>query len=286
MHNLKVEDTHFPTNKYLRVKDNLIDLSIPKVMGIINCTPDSFYKESRKTTEIETLKQVEKFINEGVDIIDLGGYSSRPGAQEISIQEEINRISTTLNWISNHFHQIPISLDTFRSEVARIGLENGVSIINDVSAWNIDEKLIDIIEHYKCPYILMHMVGTPQTMQKKIDNNSSIFKTVTSFLSEKINILEKKGINDIIIDPGFGFGKTIDQNYELLNQLQDLRLLKKPILVGFSRKSMIYNKLNCTPQQTLNGTTILNTLAIQKGASILRVHDVKEAKEIITLLNY
>jgi dihydropteroate synthase len=286
MHNLKVEDTHFPTNKYLRVKDNLIDLSIPKVMGIINCTPDSFYKESRKTTEIETLKQVEKFINEGVDIIDLGGYSSRPGAQEISIQEEINRISTTLNWISNHFHQIPISLDTFRSEVARIGLENGVSIINDISAWNIDEKLIDIIEHYKCPYILMHMVGTPQTMQKKIDNNSSIFKTVTSFLSEKINILEKKGINDIIIDPGFGFGKTINQNYELLNQLQDLRLLKKPILVGFSRKSMIYNKLNCTPQETLNGTTILNTLAIQKGASILRVHDVKEAKEIITLLNY
>ena len=255
-------------------------------MGIINCTPDSFYKESRKTTEIETLKQVEKFINEGVDIIDLGGYSSRPGAQEISIQEEINRISTTLNWISNHFHQIPISLDTFRSEVARIGLENGVSIINDISAWNIDEKLIDIIEHYKCPYILMHMVGTPQTMQKKIDNNSSIFKTVTSFLSEKINILEKKGINDIIIDPGFGFGKTINQNYELLNQLQDLRLLKKPILVGFSRKSMIYNKLNCTPQETLNGTTILNTLAIQKGASILRVHDVKEAKEIITLLNY
>jgi dihydropteroate synthase len=286
MHNLKVEDTHFPTNKYLRVKDNLIDLSIPKVMGIINCTPDSFYKESRKTTEIETLKQVEKFINEGVDIIDLGGYSSRPGAQEISIQEEINRISTTLNWISNHFHQIPISLDTFRSEVARIGLENGVSIINDISAWNIDEKLIDIIEHYKCPYILMHMVGTPQTMQKKIDNNSSIFKTVTSFLSEKINILEKKGINDIIIDPGFGFGKTINQNYELLNQLQDLRLLKKPILVGFSRKSMIYNKLNCTPQETLNGTTILNTLAIQTGASILRVHDVKEAKEIITLLNY
>ncbi len=286
MHNLKVEDTHFPTNKYLRVKDNLIDLTIPKVMGIINCTPDSFYKESRKTTEIETLKQVEKFINEGVDIIDLGGYSSRPGAQEISIQEEINRISTTLNWISKHFHQIPISLDTFRSEVARIGLENGVSIINDISAWNIDEKLIDIIEHYKCPYILMHMVGTPQTMQKKIDNNSSIFKTVTSFLSEKINILEKKGINDIIIDPGFGFGKTINQNYELLNQLQDLRLLKKPILVGFSRKSMIYNKLNCTPQETLNGTTILNTLAIQKGASILRVHDVKEAKEIITLLNY
>jgi dihydropteroate synthase len=285
MHNLKVEDTHFPTNKYLRVKDNLIDLSIPKVMGIINCTPDSFYKESRKTTEIETLNQVEKFINEGVDIIDLGGYSSRPGAKEISTQEEINRISTTLNWISNHFDQIPISLDTFRSEVAKVGLENGVSIINDISAWNIDEKLIDVVQYYNCPYILMHMIGTPKTMQSMTSENS-IFKTVTSFLSEKINILEKKGINDIIIDPGFGFGKTIEQNYELLNRLQDLKLLKKPILVGFSRKSMIYNKLNCSPQETLNGTTILNTLAIQKGASILRVHDVKEAKEIITLLNY
>jgi dihydropteroate synthase len=285
MHNLKVEDTHFPTNKYLRVKDNLIDLSIPKVMGIINCTPDSFYKESRKTTEIEILNQVEKFINEGVDIIDLGGYSSRPGAKEISTQEEINRISTTLNWISNHFDQIPISLDTFRSEVAKVGLENGVSIINDISAWNIDEKLIDVVQHYNCPYILMHMIGTPKTMQSMTSENS-IFKTVTSFLSEKINILEKKGINDIIIDPGFGFGKTIEQNYELLNRLQDLKLLKKPILVGFSRKSMIYNKLNCSPQETLNGTTILNTLAIQKGASILRVHDVKEAKEIITLLNY
>jgi len=285
MHNLKVEDTHFPTNKYLRVKDNLIDLSIPKVMGIINCTPDSFYKESRKTTEIETLNQVEKFINEGVDIIDLGGYSSRPGAEEISTQEEINRISTTLNWISKHFDKIPISLDTFRSEVAKVGLENGVSIINDISAWNIDEKLIDVVQHYNCPYILMHMIGTPKTMQSMTIDNS-IFKTVTSFLSEKINILEKKGINDIIIDPGFGFGKTIEQNYELLNRLQDLKLLKKPILVGFSRKSMIYNKLNCSTQETLNGTTILNTVAIQKGASILRVHDVKEAKEIITLLNY
>lgn len=284
MHKLKAEDTYFPTNKYIRIKDNLLDLTIPKVMGVINCTPDSFFKESRKNSEKEIILQVEKYINEGVDIIDLGGYSSRPGASHITEQEEIKRIFPALQAIVKNHPTIPISIDTFRGEVAKICLENGAHIINDISAFELDKELLNVISHYKCPYILMHMKGNPTTMQENTEYEN-IFKSIISFLSSKIEKLEENGVNDIIIDPGFGFGKTLDQNYTLLNQLQDFRILNKPILVGFSRKSMIYKKLNCTPEETLNGTTILNTSAILKGASILRVHDVKEAKEIITLLS-
>ena len=285
MHNLRVEDTYFPSNKHLRLKDKLFDLSKPKVMGIINCTPDSFYSNSRYNTDLEILKSVDKLINEGVDIIDIGGYSSRPGAKEISVDEELSRVLSPIISIKKEFGNIPLSIDTFRSEVARISLENGADIINDISAWEIETELLDIISHYKCPYILMHMKGTPRTMQQNT-HYENIFSSIISFFSKKLKILKEHGIYDVILDPGFGFGKTLEQNYEILNKIEDFKILGKPILVGISRKSMIYNKLNSDASNSLNGTTILNTIAISKGASIIRVHDVKEAKEVINLLNF
>ena len=281
MHKLNVEDTYFYSNNLIRVKDKLLDLSTPKVMGIVNCTPDSFYSGSRKKTEKEVLNQVEKHLNEGADIIDLGGYSSRPGAQEIDTKEEISRVIPFIKQIKKEF-TTTISLDTFRSEVARQGLEEGVDIINDISAWEIDHQLLEVVSKYKCPYILMHMKGTPSTMQNKTQY-ANIFNEVIHFLSEKLAILQQKGINDVIIDPGFGFGKNLEQNYELLNNLKAFELLNKPLLAGLSRKSMIYKKLETTPEHSLNGTTVLNTIALNNGASILRVHDAKEAIECIRL---
>jgi dihydropteroate synthase len=283
MRKLRVEDTNFPSNNHLRVKDNLFDLSKPKVMGIINCTPDSFYKKSQVQTQSEILKKVEQYLVEGVDILDIGGYSSRPGSAHISSEEEINRVLPVIKMIKNEFSTSILSLDTFRSEVARVGIENGVDIINDISAWELDPNLLDVISHYKCPYILMHMKGNPQTMQMNTDY-TNLFAEMMSFFSKKIQILHQNDVYDIVLDPGFGFGKTMDQNYEILQNLQHYKILEKPILVGVSRKSMIYKKLNTDPEKSLNGTTALNTIALQKGASILRVHDVKEAKEIIDLL--
>lgn len=283
MRKLRVEDTNFPSNNHLRVKDNLFDLSKPKVMGIINCTPDSFYKKSRVQTQSEILKKVEQYLVEGVDILDIGGYSSRPGSAHISSEEEINRVLPVIKMIKNEFSASILSLDTFRSEVARVGIENGVDIINDISAWELDPNLLNVISHYKCPYILMHMKGNPQTMQMNTEY-TNLFAEMMCFFSKKIQILHQNDVYDIVLDPGFGFGKTMDQNYEILQNLQNYKILEKPILVGVSRKSMIYKKLNIYPENSLNGTTALNTIALQKGASILRVHDVKEAKEIIDLL--
>ena len=283
MRKLSVEDTNFPSNNHLRVKDNLFDLSKPKVMGIINCTPDSFYKKSQVQTQSEILKKVERYLVEGVDILDIGGYSSRPRSAHISSEDEINRVLPVIKMIKNEFSTSILSLDTFRSEVARVGIENGVDIINDISAWELDPNLLDVISHYKCPYILMHMKGNPQTMQMNTDY-TNLFAEMISFFSKKIQILHQNDVYDIVLDPGFGFGKTVDQNYEILQNLQHYKILEKPILVGVSRKSMIYKKLNTDPEKSLNGTTALNTIALQKGASILRVHDVKEAKEIIDLL--
>jgi len=284
MQKLNVEDTYFHSNNLIRVKDKLLDFNTPKVMGIVNCTPDSFYSESRKQSEIDILKQVEKHLSDGAEIIDLGGYSSRPGAKEVSENEEISRVLPTIQLIKSHFETI-ISLDTFRAEVARQGLENGVDMINDISAWEIDNKLLDVVAKYQCPYILMHMKGVPSNMQLNT-NYTNIFIEIIHFLSEKISILQQKGVNDIIIDPGFGFGKSIEQNFELLRYLSALKILNKPILVGISRKSMIYKKLNITPEESLNGTTVLNTIAINNGASIIRVHDVKEAKECVRLTSF
>jgi dihydropteroate synthase len=252
-------------------------------MGIINCTPDSFYEGSRYETIKGILTQTEKFISEGVDIIDVGGYSTRPGAFNIPLTEEIERTQKAIAAIRKEFPEIIISIDTFRAEVAKEALEAGANLVNDISGGEIDPEIWNIVAKYKCPYILMHMRGTPQNMQE-FTTYDSLFKDIASYFSTKINALKKLGIHDVIIDPGFGFSKTLEQNYELLNTLSDLQFLGCPILVGFSRKSMIYKKLGITNNEALNGTTILNTKAILNGAKILRVHDVREAKEVVELL--
>lgn len=281
MQNSKVEVTKFPRNTSIRVRDILIDLSTPKVMGIVNVTPDSFYIGSRMT-DSTLLSHVEKMLNEGMTIVDIGGYSSRPGAINISIQEEIERVVPAIKAIKKTFPELIISLDTFRSEVAEQGILAGADIINDISGFSIDPRMVSVVAKYNVPYILMHMRGTPETMQS-LTNYDSIFNEMIAYFSEKIKILQNAGVNDIIIDPGFGFSKTIDQNYFLLDHLDDFLILNKPILAGLSRKSMIYKRMNTTPEdeKTLDGTIALNKIALKKGASVLRVHDVKEAVELI-----
>ena len=278
-----VEDTHFPINRHLRLKDKLFDLSTPKVMGIVNLTPDSFYQSSRISADKELLKHVESMLNDGMDILDLGGYSSRPGAKNVSIQDEIDRVKIPIQQIKNAFPSLPLSLDTFRSDVAEVGINEGIEIINDISAGLLDDRILDVVAAAKVPYIAMHMQGNMETVHNTFEYGE-LFNEMVRYFSERISTLQSKGIHDIILDPGFGFSKSIEQNYQLLNQLDQFQLLEKPILVGFSRKSMIYKKLNKTAEESLNGTTVLNTIALSKGASILRVHDVKEAKEIISLL--
>ena len=281
MQNSKVEGTKFPRNTSIRVRDILMDLSTPKVMGIINVTPDSFYSDSR-TTEETLLNHVEKMLNEGMEIVDIGGYSSRPGAINITIEEEINRVVPAIKALKKAFPELIISLDTFRSEVAEIGIISGADIINDISGFEIDPEMVTVAAKYKVPLILMHMRGTPETMQSLTDYDC-IFNEMIAYFSKKIDVLKRAGVNDIIIDPGFGFSKTIEQNYYLLEHLDDFLILNKPILAGLSRKSMIYKRMNTLPEdnETLDGTIALNKIALKKGASILRVHDVKEAVELI-----
>ena len=281
MQNSKVEVTKFPRNTSIRVCDILLDLSTPKIMGIVNVTTDSFYTESR-TSQENLVSTVEKMMNEGMEIVDIGGYSSRPGALNISIDEEINRVIPAITAIRSAFPELIISLDTFRSEVAEKGILAGADIINDISGFSIDPKIVDVAAKYKVPYILMHMRGTPETMQTLTDY-ASIFNEMVLYFSENIEILKNAGVNDIILDPGFGFSKTIDQNYYLLDHLDDFLILGKPILAGLSRKSMIYKRLNTTPEDeaTLDGTIALNRIALKKGTSILRVHDVKEAVQLV-----
>lgn len=269
--------------KHLKIGKKLLDLTTPKVMGIVNITPDSFFKESRFNDIENILKQSEKHLSEGADIIDIGGYSTRPGANEISIEEEIFRIQEPIQIIKTTFPSAIVSCDTFRSDVARVAIDAGADIINDISGGDLDSSMFDVIAQHKVPYILMHSKGNPKTMQNMTEYKNIFKEMITSF-SNKIEILLEMGVTEVVIDPGFGFAKTLEQNYEILKKLEDFYFLKQPILVGVSRKSMIYKKLNCTPQESLNGTTVLNTIAITKGANILRVHDVKEAKEIIKLL--
>jgi len=278
----RVEDTHFPKNRYIRVQDKLMDLTFPKVMGIVNLTPDSFFAESRKQNDSFLLNEVEKMIVDGADFIDIGGYSTRPNAENVSEADEIQRILEPLQKIRKAFPTIPISLDTFRGAVAEIGFNEGVDIINDISGFQYDKSMLSTLEKIKLPYILMHVQTDKKNMHKSVQNEL-IFREMIHYFSQKIQLLNERGVTDIIIDPGFGFSKTIEQNYQLLNQLDLFHLLDRPILAGFSRKSMIYKKLNITPKEALNGTSILNTRAILKGTSILRVHDVKAAKEVITL---
>jgi len=278
----RVEDTHFPKNRYIRVQDKLMDLTFPKVMGIVNLTPDSFFAESRKQNDSFLLNEVEQMIVDGADFIDIGGYSTRPNAENVSEAEEIQRILEPLQKIRKAFPTIPISLDTFRGAVAEIGFNEGVDIINDISGFQYDKSMLSTLEKIKLPYILMHVQAEKKNMHKTVENEL-IFREMIHYFSQKILLLNERGLTDIIIDPGFGFSKTLDQNYQLLNQLDLFHLLDRPLLAGFSRKSMIYKKLNISPEEALNGTTILNTRAILKGVSILRVHDVRAAKEVITL---
>lgn len=279
----RVEDTHFPKNKYFRVQDKLIDLSFPKIMGIVNVTPDSFHSSSRQTNNTSLLSTVNQMIDEGADFIDIGGYSTRPQAEFVSEEEELKRIIEPINLIKKEFPSIPLSLDTFRGKVARYGIEHGVDIINDISGWQYDPSLLDVIAETKIPYILMHSAISQDKMHHTFENDQ-LYRDMIYYFSQKLQELTNLGITDVLIDPGFGFGKTMEQNYKLMSNLELFHILERPLLVGISRKSMIYKKLDISSDESLNGTTILNTQAFIKGASILRVHDVSAAKQIITLL--
>lgn len=273
-------------SKNIVIKGNIIDTSNPIVMAIINSTPDSFYSGSRHSCKEEVKKSAEKAIKDGASILDVGGYSTRPGAPEVSEQEEIYRVCMALEAIREDWPEIPISVDTFRSSVAKISVkEFKADIINDVYGGEIDKTLFSTMAELQVPYILMHSKGTPQTMQSMTDY-SDFESDVLKYFSQKIKELRDAGFNkEIIIDPGYGFAKTVEQNYQLLNDLEIFECFNAPILVGISRKSMIFKPLETTPLEALNGTTILNTFAIERGANILRVHDVKEAMEVIKLHN-
>lgn len=266
----------------INCKGNLIDLSKPKIMGILNVTPDSFFEASRGQTIDSALEKARKMIEEGADFIDIGGMSTRPGSEEISEEEEIKRVLPIIHSILQEFPETLISIDTYRAKVAEKAVVAGASIINDISAGNLDENFFKTVAEMNVPYILMHMKGTPQTMQKN-PHYENVTLEINQFFAQKINELRELGINDIILDPGFGFGKTVEQNYELLKNLNLIGFDEFPLLVGVSRKSMITKFLNIHQNEALNGTTVLNTLALQKGANILRVHDVKEAKEVVEI---
>ncbi|MCF7561445.1 dihydropteroate synthase [Sabulilitoribacter multivorans] len=267
----------------INCKGRLIDLSSPKVMGILNITPDSFYDGGQHKNEKDILVHVENLLNAGATFIDVGAYSSRPNADPVSEDEELKRITPIVNLILKQFPEILLSIDTFRSEVAKQCIEAGAAMVNDISAGKLDDNMLPTIASLHVPYIMMHMRGNPQTMQQKTDYEN-VVKDVLFYFSERITAAKALGIVDMIIDPGFGFAKTTEQNFELLNKLELFKMIEKPLLVGVSRKSMIYKTLETTAKEALNGTSVLNTVALQKGASILRVHDVKEAMECIKLV--
>ena len=273
------------THTTLQCNSKLLDLSTPAIMGILNLTDDSFHDGGKYNSIKKALKQTEKMLDEGAKIIDIGAYSSRPYAKNISLEEEWQRLEKTLQIINKKFPQAILSVDTFRSEIAWRSVDNGADIINDISAGNLDLKMFDIVADLNVPYIMMHMQGTPQTMQDN-PHYDCIEKEVANFFLSKVKTLHQKGLSNIIIDPGFGFGKTVEHNYQLLNNLEELHALKLPLLVGISRKSMVYKVLETDAKNSLNGTTAINTLCLSKGASILRVHDVKEAVECVKLINF
>ncbi len=266
----------------MNCKGQLIDLSSPKVMGILNITPNSFFDGGKYKNETDLLERVGKMLNEGAAFIDVGAYSSKPNAEFVSEEEEIARIVPVVNLLQKHFPDIILSIDTFRAEVAKVCIENGAAIINDISAGKLDDKMLDTIAKFQVPYIMMHMKGTPQTMQT-LTQYDDMIKEMLFYFSERIVTARALGINDLIVDPGFGFAKTLDQNYELMHKLELFEMLELPLLVGISRKSMIYKTLEITAETALNGTTFLNTISLTKGAKILRVHDVKEAVECVRL---
>lgn len=271
-------------NHSINIRGKLFDLSEPKVMGIINVTPDSFYSGSRKQAQVEILKTAEKMLVEGASFLDIGGYSSRPGADDIPVDEEIARVLGPIEEIAKEFSSSIISIDTFRSEVASAAVESGAAIVNDISAGQLDSDMLKVVADLGVPYIAMHMRGTPQTM-KGMTEYDDVVMEVTKYFSKVIKDCNQMGIKDVIIDPGFGFAKTAEQSFRLLNRLDHLKSLERPILVGVSRKSMIYRTLDIAAEEALNGTTVLNTLALFKGAGILRVHDIREAAETVKLIS-
>ncbi len=266
----------------INCKGNLIDLSTPKVMGILNITPNSFYDGGSYNNKIAMLNQIEKMIDEGATFIDVGAYSTKPNADFVSEQEEIKRIIPVVQLIVNHFPDVLLSIDTFRSEVANQSINEGASIINDIAAGTFDEKMMETISKHQVPYIMMHLKGGLNSMHE-ITQYETIVKEIIYYFSKRVALARKFGINDMIVDPGFGFSKTLSQNYEVLKKLELFSVLDLPLLVGFSRKSMVYKVLDNNPKEALNGTTVLNTLGLSKGANILRVHDVKQAVETISI---
>lgn len=260
----------------------LIDLNSPKVMGILNITPDSFYDGNRYNSDKLILTQVEKMLRDGATMIDLGAYSSRPKSTDISEEEELIRLLPVVKLILAHYPDALLSIDTFRSGVAQKSLDLGAAMINDISASALDSRMMSIVAEYKVPYVMMHMRGTPQTMSTRTQYDD-IVKEMLFYFSEKVQEARSLGINDLLIDPGFGFAKTLDQNYEVLQKLELFQILDLPLLAGISRKSMVYKVLNSSAEEALNGSTALHMIALMKGASILRVHDVKEANECIGL---
>ncbi len=266
----------------INCKGKLVDLSVPKIMGIVNLTPDSFYDGGSLKNNNDVLRKVDQMLNDGADFIDVGGYSSRPGASFVEIEEELQRVLPIVELLIRNFPDIILSIDTFRSEIAENAIKTGASMINDISAGKLDTNMLQTIGRLKVPYIMMHMKGNPQTMTS-LTQYDDLIKEIIFYFSERIAEARKFGIDDIIIDPGFGFSKDINQNFELLKNLELLQILELPVLAGVSRKSMIYKTLNTSSEMALNGTTFLHSYCLQKQARILRVHDVKEAVESVKL---
>jgi dihydropteroate synthase len=275
---MSVQDTAF----YQKIKSVFNPRSSPLVMGILNSTPDSFFDGGKYTTEEDWILRAEQMIDEGADIIDIGACSTRPGAKDVSETEESERLIPVIRSVRKNFPEILISVDTFRASIAEKAVEAGASMINDISGGTMDEKMFATVAKLQVPYVLMHIQGRPQTMQLN-PHYENVTQEVYDYFEEKINALKKLGFDKIILDPGFGFGKNVEHNFQLLKNLEKFQSFDFPILVGFSRKSMINKVLNTKPENALNGTTILNTIAIEKGATILRVHDVKEAKEVVKM---
>ena len=271
--------------KFINIKGYLHDLDDPLVMGILNTTPDSFYDQSRMQTQANIDRRIKEIVEEGGKMIDVGGYSSRPNAADISAEEERQRLTPALQHLQKHYPEVIVSVDTFRSDIARWAVEAyGVAMINDISGGTMDAKMFETVARLQVPYILMHINGTPQTMQHATDYRD-MMEEIMLYFADKLRTLQLLGVNDVIIDPGFGFGKTVDQNYDLMRSLPEFQLFERPLLVGVSRKRMVYNLLDCTIEDSLYGTTVLHTFALMNGANILRVHDVKPAVEAIKIIS-
>jgi dihydropteroate synthase len=267
----------------INIAGQLHDLSIPRIMGILNITPDSFYSKSRMPTVEEAVSRASQMIMDGAWSLDIGGYSSRPGSKDVPADTEIRRVVGPISAIREKYPNLPISIDTFRSNVARAAIEAGANMVNDISGGHLDSHMLDFVAEANVPFIAMHMRGTPQEMKKLVEYDDLISEMIKYFSEIKRNA-NKRGVSDVIIDPGFGFAKTLDHNFQIIKHLEDFHLLDCPMLIGVSRKSMIFKHLDISPSEALNGTTVLNTVALLKGANILRVHDVTQAQEAIHLV--